>query len=849
MNDAQMPPLFSAERWRELRALIDRLDALSAVARAKELDDIALIDAELASAARALATAESTVPQDPANDGPMQVQEAMPAQIGPFRLLRPIGVGGMGVVYLAERHSTDFTQRVALKLLDGGASQASRLASRERSILASLVHANITAFVDAGIEGGRAWLAMEYVDGEPLLACCERLGLDMQARVRLFDQVCAAVAHAHSRLVVHRDLKPTNVLVSRDGTVKLLDFGIALMLDPGEEQTAVTRVFTPEYAAPEQLRGERATTATDVYALGLMLYELICGKRLPTIEHSGEWTTAELARYATTGTETATASHTNTKIATHLLRGDLGRITAHALAPNPGQRYQSVAMLREDLQRWLDHRPLGIGRPGLAYVTTRFMRRHRAAVAIAALAILALIGTSSVALWQAHEARLMATRADHAKTFLAALFADANPFQSKRSGKTTVDLLRDAAQRIDKEFADAPELQVDLRTTLAGGLMRLGEPKLARHLQQHSVDQLRQMHGERAPQVGAALGQLAIAMEESGDIDDARAQFSEAYTILRGADDAYGRDRISVMTGLAKMANRQSDHAEALRWHEAVLKEREAKEGPESADIAMDLMNLSADAAYQENFARSETLAQQAHTMLEHVLGPGHARSIYVDNELGASEVDMGHCAAAITTLGNAVGVARRALPPGAGMLGITLSNLGHAESCTGDDEAAIVTLREARSLLAAANDPSVGTTELKLGMAELRAHHAEALQTLDASRVHLAGVTSRLASATETALWAQAAYGAALASSGRLAEGERFAREARTMLLARKSASHVTQAEIDKLLADVLDHENAAGEARALREEALAAYRRVYDAEHPSIRALARELDSTAGR
>ena len=222
---------------------------------------------------------------------------------------------------------------------------------------------------------------MEYVEGEPLLEWCEQQGLDIRDRVELFDQVCAAVAYAHAQLVVHRDLKPSNVLVSRAGTAKLLDFGIAQVLDPSDDSTPATRVFTPEYAAPEQLRGERVTTATDVHALGLLLYELVSGRRLPTLEsaRSEEWSAAALVGHASSSP--AQDSAEQSKSVARLLRGDLGRIISHATEPNPADRYGSAAMLREDLARWRDHRPLTLVRPSLAYAINRFVRRHRLAVA------------------------------------------------------------------------------------------------------------------------------------------------------------------------------------------------------------------------------------------------------------------------------------------------------------------------------------------------------------------------------------------------------------------------------------------------------------------------------------
>lgn len=848
MNDSSTP-LFPPQRWREVRAELERLDALPTQQRTQAIEALAGVDEGLASAVRALLTDRPADATLRVTSGQASATEpAMPTQIGPFRLLSLLGMGGMGSVFLAEREGVDFTQRVALKLLNAAGPGVVRLIARERSILAALSHPNITALVDAGSENGQAWLAMEYVDGEPLLDHCNRLQLDASARVRLFDQVCAAVSYAHAQLVVHRDLKPSNVLTTRDGTVKLLDFGIATVLAPDSHEQPATRAFTPEYAAPEQLRGERATTATDVYALGLMLYELIAGRRLPTTAREGDgaadWTTARLARFAGTATDAKQA--TTGKAQTRVLYGDLGRIIAHAIAFDPAQRYATVAQMRDDLSRWLDHRPLSIGRYKFSYVAARFVRRHRVAVAIAAAAVLGLIATSAFALWQAHEARLMAARAEHAKAFLAALFTEANPYETKRGGKNVADLLRAAAQRIDGEFADAPDMQVELRTIVAEALDRLAEPGLARELAQRNVDQLRQTHGERAPQVGAALAALAIDTEEAGDIDAARRHFEEAYALLRDAGSAWARDRINAMTGLAKMANRRDDYAEAQRWHEAVLREREAREGPESQDIAMDLMNLSSDAGYQEHFAESEALAERAHAMIGHVFGPEHPRTIYVDSNLGVAQIDMGRYDEAVRTYQKVVATARRTLPPGARMLGTVLGGLGNAQFNAGDDKAAEATLSEAISILANVNDAGAkGYSELRLGLVQLHSHRSEATQTLNDARADLVVSASRLAGTAKMALWAQAAYGAALAANGDAAEGEHQAREARSAFLASKFAGNHLLAEIDRLLADVLDREAAVDEARRLREEALSVYVRVLGTEHPRTRALAEQLKS----
>lgn len=843
--------LFAPDRWSELRALADRLDALAPEDRERELAAVAADDPVLADLARGL-LAQTT----PGVAAPLQRavecllgddEEPAPAQVGSYRIVRRIGAGGMGRVYLAERSGADFTQRVALKLLAGDVGRMARFAARERRILAALAHPNITAFVDAGSDETQTWLAMEFVDGLPLLDYCDRNGIDLARRVQLFGQVCAAVAHAHGQLVVHRDLKPSNVLVSNDGMVKLLDFGIAQVLDATGEQAPATRVFTPEYAAPEQLRGERTTTATDIYSLGLMLYELVAGARLPTIGRAAdsEWTTGELAQHATTraGPDPGDGGHHgDPRLLARELRGDLGRVIAHAVAFAPAQRYASALQLGEDLQRWREHRPLTIARRSLGYVAARFVRRHRLAVLLAAAAIVGLVALSTAALWQAARARQMASRADHARSFIADLLASSDPFAIKRGGKTTADLLRDGARRLETEFADAPDMQADLRGTIAAVLTRIGEPKQARELTQRSVEQLRRLHGTRAPAVGVALEQLATASEDSGDIDGARAAFEESYSILQDSGPEYAQARIGAVTGLAKLANLRGDYADAARKHEAVLKERIAAEGPESADIAMDLMNLAADSLYVERFAEAQAQAQRAHDMLERTVGPRHARSMYVDNVLGlAQAATPAGSAVAVTTLRNAFGLARATLQPGAIMIANIMSSLGSAQLLVGDDAGALATLTEARTLNDAAKNPRRGITTMLLGIAQLHQHQAEAAQTLAAAREAMAAQKSTVDAVF--VLWADAAWGAALAAGGDVAAGERLTREARTNFLASPRAGSVRLAEIDTLLADIVERRGDAGAARTLRAEALARYRAVYGAEHPRTRTLAMQL------
>jgi tetratricopeptide (TPR) repeat protein len=343
------------------------------------------------------------------------------ATCGPYAIVRPLGEGGMGRVYLAER--ADVGLQVALKVVREGrfaAPDRVRRFLRERRVLARLEHPHIARLLDAGVtSAGTPYLAMELVEGEPLTAWCERRRLPLPERLRLFRQVCAAVHYAHGRLVVHRDLKPSNVLVDRDGAVKLLDFGVAKLLDDEErDETAITReaapLATPEYAAPEQLAGEPVTTASDVYALGVVLYELLTARRP---HYFASRAPADIAgTLATARPEPPSAVVPRTDPLRRRLRGDLDAITLKALARDPADRYTSVGQLADDIERYGAGRPTLARRAPVGERVARFVRRHRVGVAAGSLLGLTLLAGAGATAWQARQAeaaRALAERRYH----------------------------------------------------------------------------------------------------------------------------------------------------------------------------------------------------------------------------------------------------------------------------------------------------------------------------------------------------------------------------------------------------------------------------------------------------
>jgi serine/threonine-protein kinase len=424
--------------------------------------------------------------------------------VGPYRLISELGAGGMATVWLAERTDGVLHRHVALKLpREGWASGLAQRMARERDILGALEHPRIARLYDAGVSrSGRPWMAMECVSGIPIDAYAREQRLEVPQRLRLFLQVLAAVAHAHARLIVHRDLKPNNILVTESGEACLLDFGVAKLLGDGAHEGAgltqlIGRAITPDYASPEQIANRPVTVATDVYSLGVVLYELLTGERPYRI--AGKSATALEEAILAVDVPAASARVADRALALKL-RGDLDTILAKALQKNPAARYSSAEALTADLQRHLNGEPVLAQAPTRVYRAAKFVRRNRIALATASAVATAIVGGSGVAWWQARVARAEAARAEQVKDFIASIFQKAAVPREGAGGTITAeDLLDSAAQRIESELASQPRVAAELGMMVGEGFSALGVPAKGSAALRAAVTRADQVYGRRHP--------------------------------------------------------------------------------------------------------------------------------------------------------------------------------------------------------------------------------------------------------------------------------------------------------------------------------------------------------------
>ena len=440
--------------------------------------------------------------------------------LGEYKILSLLGEGGMGEVYLAE--DSNLGRQVAIKLVKAGLGRAGliRHFQREERILAALTHPNIARLYGGAVTpNGLPYFVMEYAEGERLDSYCNLHRLTIPERLQLFRKICAAVSYAHQHLVVHRDLKPSNIRVTKEGEPKLLDFGIAKLLDDettlAEQTMTLSSVMTPEYASPEQVRGEAMTTASDIYSLGVVLYELLTGKKPYRVKSRRlEEISRAVAEQEPTRPSTAAASSGNANSEfrnSKRLKGDLDNIVLMALRKEPARRYSSAGQFSEDIRLHLEGLPVIARRDTVGYRTSKFVGRHRLAVAATALVALAIVGSLLIALWETRQARAQRDVARRISTFLQDVFAAPAP-EAKGVDVKVVDVLGDASTRARTELANQPQVMADVLMTVGRTYIALGQYQLAETNLRAALAASLKTNGELHSTTAATMGWLGLAL-------------------------------------------------------------------------------------------------------------------------------------------------------------------------------------------------------------------------------------------------------------------------------------------------------------------------------------------------
>ena len=752
-----MPMTF--ERWNEIGALYERALSRPPGERAALLDAACGHDPALRAEVETMLAAYEDDPDfletpalpDDAGRPPLpglDAEDPAIGSVGPYRLVRPLGRGGMGEVFLAVREVGAARQAVALKLLRPGLEDAAilRRFAAEQEILAQLDHPRIARMLDAGqAEDGRPFLVMEYVAGEPITAYCDRHRLPVDARLRLFVQVCEAVQFAHQHLVVHRDLKPSNILAAEpaaggDGQVKLLDFGIAKVLDPVGEAALLTQtgqqMLTPAYASPEQLAGAPAATTSDVYGLGVLLYELLTGRRPhdagshPASEKTGHMSEHHAERPSTVVTESAEtdtaagARRTSPERLQRRLRGDLDTIVLMALRADPNRRYGSAAALAEDIQRHLGGLTVRARPDTLGYRVGKFVGRHWAGVTAAAAFVALLLGFGVAMAWQQAETARERDRAEAALVtsetttgFVMDLFEASAPEESRGDTLSARDLLERGTVRL-AALDDQPDVQSALRLLIGRVYRQLGDLGAAGPLIETALAERRARLGAHED-VAAALTALARTRTDEARFGEADTLALEALQMRQALFGAAHPSTAENLTQLATLHKHQGRYDEAARRFREVLPIQRAALDADDPRLGETLFNYARLLDARTEYEEAVPLFREAFALYRRTDGADAPSTLIAMSGLGLVLARIGEHDEGIALLEEAAVLRRRVLGPDHPGVGTTLTSLSLALSIAGRDAAALPHLEKAEQIYRAAygdRHPNVAATAYSRG-------------------------------------------------------------------------------------------------------------------------------------
>ncbi len=735
------------ERWKQIEEIFSRAIELPQPEREAYLQNICAGDAELLGEIESLlqeetgtgtlfATAISKAAGSLSEDESIQLEGK---RIGPYRITGLIGEGGMAEVYSAVRDDDQYQKQVAIKLIrtNVGASFLIRRFRHERQILASLEHPCIARFLEGGTtEDGIPYLVMEFIEGEPITSYCKSRNLSLQSRLQLFRSVCDAVQYAHRNLVIHRDLKPNNILVTSEGVPKLLDFGIAKLLNPDwitdvptlDHTVTSIRIMTPEYASPEQIRGETVTTSTDIYSLGALLYELLTGNRPRQLK------TKSLAGIERIVTEeepekpsiaVAKKLGTDTKKLSRELARDLDNIVLMAMQKEPQHRYLSAEQFGEDIDNYLSARPIRARTPTLGYRVSKFIRRHKIGVSVTAAFIIFFIIFVAGILRErnrAEEARIMAereaARAKAVSEFLQQTLASANPFNLGKDVKL-IEALHSASKKIGDSFKNAPETEADVRDTIGFTFLKLGnfeeaEKHLTRALEirkklyrsdhrdvAETLDNLGTLYQEKGdlvkaedhfrkalamrkkvfdkgePQIANSLNNLAVLLHDNGKIEEAEKLQREALQIRRKIDDSEKLATSLNNLGAILIDKREFTEAESLLRQ--VLEHDRKTYGENHINYAYSMNNLAYVMEQSGKLAEAEPIYKKLFEIMPKLMGEEHLITTRAANNYGRILMEVGKLDASEQVLRNCLELQRKILPADHHQIAISLMTLGQA--------------------------------------------------------------------------------------------------------------------------------------------------------------------------